>query len=150
VRAERHVEPGCCCPEQSAGDSADAPEGVQAVDDRPAVGALHPEAVGVLRDVDDRVEPTDQQHDRGKTDPSAGERQAGDCGREGDQPEGGDPGRAEAADGHGREESGEQRADRHGGDSAAVGGVAEVERSLDLGEPRDEVRVQDGVDEEHR
>ena len=150
VRAQRDLEPCGCGAQQAARHGPDAPQRVQAVDDRPAVRALHPEAVRVLRDVDDRVEPADHEHDRHEAEPGVRERQAGQREAEGDEAERGDPGRAEPADAQRREQAGQQRPHRHGGDRSAVGDVGELEPVLHLRQPWHEVGVEDGVAEEHR
>lgn len=150
VDREGDVEAGGGRAHQAAQDRADAPHAVQRIDDGPAVKTLHPQAVGVLRDVDDRVEgPHDEQHAaEGHPVRHKGDEQRGDSGHH-------DPHRrhargAEAADGGAGEQPGQQRADRVRGQRGAEDGVAQAELGLDLRVARDDVEEHGAVGEEQR
>ena len=100
---------------------ADRPHRVQRVDDRPAVGALHPQAVRVLRDVGDRVARAAGEQQRRQTAPGSVDSPAANTSSA--MPMVHSSGRArrgERADHRARGEPGDQRADREGGDDDAV------------------------------
>ena len=66
--------------QQSAQDRAHRPQGVQRIDDRAAVAALHPQSLGVLRDIGHRIRGTGREQRTGE-----GDGHGAHTGRQGEQ-----------------------------------------------------------------
>ena len=147
---ERHAECDRGRAHQATEDRADAPDPVERVDDRASVGALHPQPVRVLTDVGDRVDATRDEQDRGEHSPARGEADEHERAREADDPDGGDPRRAEPLDEGRREHARHERTQRKGRERRPEPRVAEPEVVADLGIPRDDVCEERPVREEHR
>ncbi len=135
---------------QPAGHGAHGPERVERVDDRLAVAALHPQAVGVLGHVDDRVGgPDGEQRQR-----EQGQRGGEACAEDEEAGQHGavrrHAGRAVASDEPARAQPGDDRAHRHGSDGEPVDRIAEAERGLDLRVAGHQVGHDGPVGEEHR
>ena len=121
---------------RAGGHPADAPEPVEALEDRPAVHPLHAEAVGVHRRVHRRVEHAEHEVREREHRPRLGE--SNRCKRD-DEPDAREDGEARtphARDEHAGQAAREQPADRQRGDGGAELGVRQPERVLDRGQPR--------------
>ncbi|MGY3204595.1 hypothetical protein ACVW19_005110 [Streptomyces sp. TE5632] len=148
VRPAREVERYGGGGHGAAGDGADGPDGVEGVDDGAPVAALHPQAVGVLRDIGDRVHRSGQeqrsreQHHRVRhardEDPRPGQQGARHR----------HPRRPQATDEDPRRHTGDDGPRRERRDGQPVSGVADAEIRLDLRIAGQEVREQGPVGEE--
>ena len=116
VHRERDLEPRGRRAEEPAGDGADAPDAVEGVEDRAPVVPLHPQPVGVLGHVDDRVQRAGDEQRRGQREPGRGRGRGPHRGGEERQADGGDAGGAESADEDGRRQPGQQRTEGQGGE----------------------------------
>ena len=119
VHGQGDAEAGRGGPEQAAGDRADAPDTVEGVEDRPPVGPLDAQAVGVLGDVDDRVQGAGQEEGARERGPVRCRGGRPDRGGEQGEAARGDPGGAEPADQRGRGQPRQEGAEGERGDRGA-------------------------------
>ena len=143
-RAERHGQRA----HRRAGDGADAPDGVQRVQDRAAVAPLDAQGVRVVRDVGHGVERAgDEQRER-QREPDRRGADEHQVGRDDERADGCDDRGAPAGDERAAGQADEQRAEAVRPDGRPERGPREVEAVLDLGVARDDVGVERAVGEE--
>ena len=104
----RDVERDRARTHQAAEDRADRPHRVKRIDDRPAVAALYPQAVRVLRDVGDRVRRAGDEQRGGEHKRRWRQSRDDDERRDADRADDRDPRRAEAPDQRRRGQPGDQ------------------------------------------
>ena len=139
MRCPRDVQRDRTRAHQTAEDRPDRPYRVKRVDDRPAVIALHPKAVRVLRDVGDRVRGARDEQRGGEHQRRGGQARDDDEHRDADRADHRDPRRAESPDQRRGGQAGDQRATGERRDRRAVDRVGQVQIGLDLGIARQQV-----------
>ena len=122
--------------ERGRREPAHGPHPVEPLQDRPAIDALHADAVRVLRCIHDRVEHAQHQERERERRPRWRLPDRDDRERRRDARHGAHPSAAEARDQHPGEPAGEEAPDRQRGDRGPQLGVGEAQPVPDLRQPR--------------